>query len=312
VLNNFRTSQRIKYFWFNFFETYLIYFYLLGYLGSEKQFYFKYAKFITHQSASFQRNIERSTLEQSSRPKNNSKSETENNGCFKNSGDKANNELSIIALESLHKQVLPFLLRRTKEEVLKDLPPKIIQDYYCEMSYIQCELYQDFANSDASKHFRETLGLDDEEEKPQDKNLDEEKSSTSNGYHVFQALHYLRKVVNHPSLVLKRDHPKWNSVQSYLQSSRSSLSDYKHSGKLIALRELLFECGIGVSSNNFDENDQADFNNGENILNQHRVLIFCQIKSMIDIIENELLKKMENVTFLRLDGTIQPSDRYTI
>jgi len=282
VLNNFRTSQRIKYFWFNFFETYLIYFYLLGYLGSEKQFYFKYAKFITHQSASFQRNIERSTLEQSSRPKNNSKSETENNGCFKNSGDKANNELSIIALESLHKQVLPFLLRRTKEEVLKDLPPKIIQDYYCEMSYIQCELYQDFANSDASKHFRETLGLDDEEEKPQDKNLDEEKSSTSNGYHVFQA------------------------------SSRSSLSDYKHSGKLIALRELLFECGIGVSSNNFDENDQADFNNGENILNQHRVLIFCQIKSMIDIIENELLKKMENVTFLRLDGTIQPSDRYTI
>ena len=30
-------------------------------------------------------------------------------------------------LDSLHKQVLPFVLRRTKEQVLNDLPPKIIQ-----------------------------------------------------------------------------------------------------------------------------------------------------------------------------------------
>ena len=42
-----------------------------------------------------------------------------------------------LALEALHKQVLPFLLRRLKEDVLNDLPPKIIQDYYCELSEIQ-------------------------------------------------------------------------------------------------------------------------------------------------------------------------------
>ncbi|KAG2135970.1 hypothetical protein DEU56DRAFT_756383 [Suillus clintonianus] len=35
-----------------------------------------------------------------------------------------------LALEALHKQVLPFLLRQLKEDVLNDLPPKIIQDYY--------------------------------------------------------------------------------------------------------------------------------------------------------------------------------------
>jgi TATA-binding protein-associated factor len=40
-------------------------------------------------------------------------------------------------MESLHRQVLPFILRRLKEDVLQDLPPKIIQDYYCDLSSLQ-------------------------------------------------------------------------------------------------------------------------------------------------------------------------------
>ena len=42
-----------------------------------------------------------------------------------------------LALEALHKQVLPFMLRRIKDDVLQDLPPKIVQDYYCNLSPIQ-------------------------------------------------------------------------------------------------------------------------------------------------------------------------------
>ena len=42
-------------------------------------------------------------------------------------------------------QVLPFMLRRTKTEVLSDLPPKIIQDYHCDLSAVQQRLYNDFA-----------------------------------------------------------------------------------------------------------------------------------------------------------------------
>lgn len=48
--------------------------------------------------------------------------------------------LGFIALESLHKQVLPFILRRLKENVLNDLPPKIIQDYYCKLSPLQVNI----------------------------------------------------------------------------------------------------------------------------------------------------------------------------
>lgn len=40
-------------------------------------------------------------------------------------------------MDALHRQVLPFLLRRMKEDVLQDLPPKIIQDYYCTLSPLQ-------------------------------------------------------------------------------------------------------------------------------------------------------------------------------
>ncbi len=42
-------------------------------------------------------------------------------------------------------------MRRTKETVLKDLPPKIIQDYLCDMSPLQALLYEDFASVDAAE-----------------------------------------------------------------------------------------------------------------------------------------------------------------
>lgn len=49
-------------------------------------------------------------------------------------------------MEALHRQVLPFILRRLKEDVLHDLPPKIIQDYHCEMSSLQRKLYHHFTS----------------------------------------------------------------------------------------------------------------------------------------------------------------------
>lgn len=54
-------------------------------------------------------------------------------------------------------QVKPFILRRTKDKVLSDLPPKILQDVYIDPSALQRLLYQDFASSDASHQVQGAL-----------------------------------------------------------------------------------------------------------------------------------------------------------
>lgn len=46
-------------------------------------------------------------------------------------------EAGALALAALHRNVLPFILRRLKSDVLRELPPKIIQDMYCQLSPIQ-------------------------------------------------------------------------------------------------------------------------------------------------------------------------------
>lgn len=46
------------------------------------------------------------------------------------------------AAQSLRLRVMPFLLRRTKEEVAKELPEKVESDDWCDLSPEQAELYQ--------------------------------------------------------------------------------------------------------------------------------------------------------------------------
>ena len=58
-------------------------------------------------------------------------------------------EQGALATGRLHKQVMPFVMRRTKDEVLKDLPPKIIQDVYVDLSPMQKRLYDAFEGSAA-------------------------------------------------------------------------------------------------------------------------------------------------------------------
>ncbi|XP_029306426.1 TATA-binding protein-associated factor 172 [Cottoperca gobio] len=206
-------------------------------------------------------------------------------------------EAGVLAMEALHRQVLPFLLRRMKEDVLQDLPPKIIQDYYCNLSPLQVQLYEDFAKSRAKASVEDSISNTDTEE--------EEKPKLKATGHVFQALQYLRKLCNHPSLVLTPQHPEYKRVIEQLAGQSSSLRDLQHAPKLSALKQLLLDCGLG-SGGGSDGGTEA-------VVAQHRVLIFCQLKSMLDIVEQDLLKpKLPSVTYLRLDGSVPAGLRHSI
>jgi len=206
-------------------------------------------------------------------------------------------EAGALAMESLHRQVLPFILRRIKEDVLMDLPPKITQDLLCELSPLQQRLYEDFSKTHLKSNDLTALEKIDHSSGNSDGKL--VKNS-----HIFQALRYLQNVCNHPKLVLTKHHPEFVTVQTDLAKINKSLSDIEHAAKLPALKQLLQDCGIGVETSN-----------GESVsaINQHRALIFCQLKTMLDIVENDLLKKhLPGVTYLRLDGSIPASSRHQI
>lgn len=228
-----------------------------GFLGSEKVFHDRFAKPIS-------------------------------NSRFSKASSKEQ-EAGALAIEALHKQVLPFLLRRLKEEVLNDLPPKILQNYYCDLSDLQKKLFDDFTRKQGKK-LQAEAGKDDKEAKQ----------------HIFQALQYMRKLCNSPALVVRPDHALYNETQRLLGKSGTSLEDHTHAPKLTALRDLLIDCGIGVEGdNNHDPLYQP--------IKPHRALVFCQMKEMLDMVQNTVLKKLlPSVSYLRLDGSVEANKRQDI
>lgn len=84
----------------------------------------------------------------------------------------------------LRKLVQPYLLRRTKEEVAKDLPPLTNKTFYAEMTNEQKKLYD--REKSAARNF---LLNQFEEDNPKQQFL------------VLQSLTKLRQLVNHPKLV---------------------------------------------------------------------------------------------------------------
>jgi TATA-binding protein-associated factor len=200
-------------------------------------------------------------------------------------------EAGALAIEALHKQVLPFLLRRLKEEVLDDLPPKILQNYYCDLSDLQKKLFEDFTKKE-SKTLAEKASDGSKEAKQ----------------HIFQALQYMRKLCNSPALVMKEGHKQYADTQALLAKQNSSLRDPIHAPKLLALRDLLVDCGIGV-----EPASENDITTETSYVSPHRALIFCQMKEMLDMVQNDVLKKMlPSVQYLRMDGSVDASKRQDI
>jgi superfamily II DNA or RNA helicase len=82
----------------------------------------------------------------------------------------------------LQRLVRPFVLRRTKAQVLTELPPKIVDKRMCEMTSEQCALYHRVMEARA-KPLRAQLRA----------------GGVVSYVHIFAALNYLKQICNHPA-----------------------------------------------------------------------------------------------------------------
>ncbi|CCF58731.1 hypothetical protein KAFR_0F01350 [Kazachstania africana CBS 2517] len=151
--------------------------------------------------------------------------------------------------------ISPYLLRRVKSDVAKDLPHKKEMVLFCKLTQYQRNKYIEFLNS---------------------KELSEIKGGKR---HVLYGIDILRKICNHPDIL---DKDKLEDDVSY--------GNPKRSGKMQVVKQLLLLW-----------KDEG-----------HKTLLFTQSRQMLDILEQFISYKdpeMENINYLRMDGTTNISKR---
>lgn len=144
------------------------------------------------------------------------------------------------ALLHLRRKIEPFMLRRTKAEVLKDLPPKVEQTRECTLSDAQNILYQQVLLD-----VRGTIHK-----------VVEEKGFKGSQIHILAGLTKLRQVCNHPAL-LTGDTPSLHDsakldacievIEEVRQGDRKVLVFSQFTGMLDILASALTEAGIGFT-----------------------------------------------------------------
>ncbi len=154
-------------------------------------------------------------------------------------------------IEALKKLTAPFILRRTKEQVAKDLPPKTESILWCQMDANQRYVYNDILNQVRGN----VMGL------IKVQGLGKSKM------HVLQAILKLRQVCNSP--ILLKDH------------------QYSAFDESIKTKELMDEL----------------LNN----LGNHKVLVFSQFTTMLDLLSNELDKN--KISHFTLTGATPAKER---
>ncbi len=104
----------------------------------------------------------------------------------------------------LKKMIAPFLLRRTKEEVVKELPPKSEQIYYCEMTDGQKKFYNQVRDQYRAEimNMIDTTGLQDAR------------------FKVLQGLTKLRQLACHPRLIDENSRRDSGKFEAFLESLR--------------------------------------------------------------------------------------------
>ena len=245
------------------------------------------------------------------------------------------------SLKILHQQVLPFVLRREKSQVIKDLPPKIITDVPCLLSKQQYAMYQQTLKQSGMKEALEMV----------DSSLVDTADQSSDaagpvklGGGILTSLLQLRLICTHP-LLNSIITSKRRSSSNATTTNNTLFTHLDCSGKLSVLNDLLRHAGIAEPEMTAADNDESGFllDVNENIsddcsdiydtgdssievfddfqgddspeLSMHssKCLIFAQFTQSLDIIERLLFEPhMPSLHYLRLDGKVPSNLRNSV
>jgi SNF2 family DNA or RNA helicase len=138
-------------------------------------------------------------------------------------------------LDHLKNKISIFMLRRTKESVLKELPPKTIQTLHPALSDDQSVLYQQVLLNVKSELFSKI-----------------EKDGLGKNYmNILAALTKLRQICNHPNLLMKeKDHKKYNS--SKMDIFLNLVSEIQSEGRKVLVFSQ-FKTMLGILKKELDE-----------------------------------------------------------
>ncbi|KAK2845552.1 hypothetical protein Q7C36_010406 [Tachysurus vachellii] len=192
------------------------------------------------------------------------------NAPFAMTGERVdlNEEETILIIRRLHKVLRPFLLRRLKKEVESQLPEKVEYVIKCDMSAIQKVLY---------RHMQaKGILLTDGSEK--------DKKGKGGAKTLMNTIMQLKKICNHPYMFQHIE----ESFAEHLGFPNGIINGpdlYRASGKFELLDRILPKLQV----------------------TNHRVLLFCQMTSLMTIMEDYF--SYRNFLYLRLDGTTKSEDR---
>uniref|UniRef100_A0A673XTB6 SWI/SNF related BAF chromatin remodeling complex subunit ATPase 2 n=1 Tax=Salmo trutta TaxID=8032 RepID=A0A673XTB6_SALTR len=197
------------------------------------------------------------------------------NAPFAMTGERVdlNEEETILIIRRLHKVLRPFLLRRLKKEVESQLPEKVEYVIKCDMSAIQRVLYRHMQGRG--------ILLTDGSEK--DKKVGSRDPGKGGAKTLMNTIMQLKKICNHPYMFPHIE----ESFAEHLDIKILNIL-YRASGKFELLDRILPKLHV----------------------TNHRVLLFCQMTSLMTIMEDYFAYR--NFLYLRLDGTTKSEDRATL
>lgn len=192
------------------------------------------------------------------------------NAPFAMTGERVdlNEEETILIIRRLHKVLRPFLLRRLKKEVESQLPEKVEYVIKCDMSALQKILYRHMQGKG--------ILLTDGSEK--------DKKGKGGAKTLMNTIMQLRKICNHP-FIFQHIEESFAEHLGYSNGIINGPDLYRTSGKFELLDRILPKLRA----------------------TNHRVLLFCQMTSLMTIMEDYFA--FRNFLYLRLDGTTKSEDR---